>query len=185
MGGRSRGISPIPNYGPSAIIVQHGMTTSGSEADRRPQSAPCTCARTNSISVRNPSGFDECWNALSDPCAGKRKRPTDPLPPARRLRARELAPDDSPAIVDCVVAAEEMETTGIIWRRSRRRRRRLPASDGARLADPIQTIARLRPNGASMTVGVRVLGAQGLNKPRAAVAPISIAIPPASSVTQI
>ncbi len=56
-------------------------------------SARCTCARTNSISVRSRSGFDECWSALSDLCAGKRKRLIDPPPPLRRLRARGLAPN--------------------------------------------------------------------------------------------
>jgi hypothetical protein len=40
-----------------------------------------------------PIGFDECWSALSDLCAGKRTRLIDPLPPPWRLRAQGLGPD--------------------------------------------------------------------------------------------
>lgn len=70
MGGRSRAISPILNYGRSATIAQRGTTICVSEAGRRRRSAPCTCAQTNSIWVRSQSGFAACWIALSDPCAG-------------------------------------------------------------------------------------------------------------------
>jgi Transmembrane secretion effector len=72
-----------PDCGQSAIIVQRGMTICGSEADRRRRNAPCTSAPTNSISVPNPSGFGECWSALSDLYAGKRTRLIDRPPPPR------------------------------------------------------------------------------------------------------
>lgn len=58
-------------------IAQRGTTICGSEAGRRHRSACCTCAPTNSISVRNPSGFAACLNALLDPCAGKMTHPID------------------------------------------------------------------------------------------------------------
>ena len=105
MGGRSRGTSPILNYGRNAIIAQRGTTICGSEAGRRHRSARCTCAPTNSISVRNPSGFAACLNALLDLCAGKRTHPIDQPATWRRLRARGAAPDqDRP----CVLRARQM-----------------------------------------------------------------------------
>ena len=69
----------------------------GSEADRRRRSARCTSTPTNSMLARNPSGFGECWSALSDLYAGKRTRPIDPLLPPRRLRSQGLGPDQSAA----------------------------------------------------------------------------------------
>jgi hypothetical protein len=97
MDGRSRGISPILNYGRSATIAQRGTTICGSEAGRRHRSARCTCAPTNSISVQSRFGFDGCWSALLDLCAGKMTHPIDQPATWRRLRAREAAPDQDRA----------------------------------------------------------------------------------------
>ena len=99
MAGQSRATSPILNYGQSVFIAQRGTTICGSEAGRRRQSALCTSALTNFISVRSQSGFDECWIALSDLCAGKRTRLIDPLPPPRRLRAQGHSPDGAREVV--------------------------------------------------------------------------------------
>jgi len=98
MGGRSRGISPILNSGRSATTAQRGTTICGSEAGRRHRSARYTCAPTNSILARNPSGCDECWSALLDLCVGKRTRLIDQPATWRRLRARGVAPDQDKAI---------------------------------------------------------------------------------------
>jgi hypothetical protein len=97
MGGRSRGTSPILNYGPSATTAQRGTTICGSEADRPHLSARCTFAPTNSISVRSRSGFDGCWSALLDLCAGKMTHPIDQPATWRQLRAREAAPNQDRA----------------------------------------------------------------------------------------
>jgi hypothetical protein len=94
MGGRSRGISPILNYGRSATIAQRGTTICGSEAGRRHRSAPSTCAPTNPISVRNPSGFAACWNGPLGLCAGKMRRSiARPWQSSIRRQLAQAAPD--------------------------------------------------------------------------------------------
>ena len=109
MGGRSRGISPILNSGRSATTAQRGTTICGSEAGRRHRSARCTCAPTNSILARNPSGCDECWSALLDLCVGKRTRLIDQAATWRRLRARGVAPDqDRAGSARCVLPARQI-----------------------------------------------------------------------------
>src|SRR6202041_1295384 len=79
--------SPIPSYGPNAIIVRPGSITCASATARRSPNARCTRARSIFISAPIRFASAACWSARSARCAGRKKPPT-----ARRARCYRWHP---------------------------------------------------------------------------------------------